>query len=353
MKKFLIFTSFISIIYSKTSFAYDIINNDTTNFSIDINSSNYLLYNEKNFKTKSLNEINTNLSKTINNYTFGIFSSTTITPKTTYMKKNNILSELYLYTENNYGRIELGKAKNTSSKINTSSNNIGISDINYISGLDYLLNNNNKIFSLSNSIISDNNSFKINYISPNLNKFQIATSITPNIKNDNLQETNFGKIKTGFTSLVKYSYEKEYNIKLVLSYGHFKKSLEINNINNETNLNEYSISTLYYKNGWEIISSYKNIVEKFNNTKNIGYIIGNSIAYEIASINIGLSNNYLNLPNNFNNKNDKFNIFLLSGKYKYNEFLSLSTGTGITSHKTENKNYIHRPIILSALHINF
>lgn len=350
MKKFF-FVLLNIFLFCNNSFAYDFINNKRVNLSIDGNISNFIIYNKnsnKYFNFKSLNELSLNYSfETEGKNKIGIFSSVIPSPKTSYMIKNNLLSEIYLYTETNYGRFETGLSKNISSKMHFITDSF-ISNINYISGLDFLFDNFN--YSFSSNIIEDSNALKFSYISPEFYSFQIGGSFIPKTIKD-LNKTNLGNITKGYNLSIKQLYDnKTYNFKFITSYGYFQKENNLININEDIKV--YSTGISFYDNGLQINTAFKytNIYNKLlSDRNNFTFIYG--IAYELGAINIDLTD-YYSFQKILTDKY-KFNLLLTSFKYNYNKYFANSFSIGITSRKKKNLKFTNGILILGGLSITF
>ncbi|MCR5506587.1 MAG: porin, partial [bacterium] len=254
-------------------------------------------------------------------------------------KKDKVYKETYVYSEGNYGRFEIGRAKNISRKMHVTTPDVGILDIDDSEGLDYILTPNNFVFINSTAINTDEESNKINYISPSFKGLQIAGSYIPGANNTNGDNTiEYSKYKRGFTTSLKYSYVDTVNFAISFGYGRFDETNLT--LSNAKKREEYSVGAKYYVRGLQFTASYKNIVENdvASTISQDGYALNYGIAYEIGPFAISLSNHQSNVEGLLSvDGKDKLYLSLLSTKYTLTDGVDFSVSAGRIAYDAENE----------------
>ena len=305
MKKYLFL---IFLFVSKTVLAVDIVDNNKYYLNLNSNLSYFLTAKQQGVFVPYLTGFDSVFEYIGDKNTVGFYNSLELTNR---QKKLGFIDGLYsynyIYNENDYGRIEVGKTKNILSKIHTMSP-IFIFN-NNIMELAWFLFDDDK-YLLNTDIITDHNFLKINYISPKLNGFQFAGFYLPDSKND--------KMKNGGGVGIKYFYSSTFDMATTISFAEFN---DVNNYGIKTDkLKEYSIGAILYKQGIQFSSGLKLQTDK-NEIINRNFDIG--VSYEIGGLLIGISNYTLYIS-----KEDFKNLTIISSKYKFNETIDFSTGFG-------------------------
>ena len=360
MKK--IFLLIGATLFSLPTYSATIYEKDNLNFSIDGNLAGYAVYNnnaednENKFDISGYGEIHFNAEMSVNhNNKFGAYIELETNPYNRDNKKDKIFEETYIYGEGNYGRFEIGRAKNISRKMHITTPDVGILDIDGSWGLDYILSPSGFVYIGSTAINTDRESNKINYISPSFYGFQIAGSYIPgsdSLNGDNSLE--YDKFKSGFTSSLKYSIDDGYNFAITAGYGRFNNTQMP--ISQAEKREEFSIGAKYYIKGFQFTASYKNIKESeiINILSQDGYALNYGIAYEIGPFAISLANHKSNVENLLSNdKEDTLNLSLLSTKYTIANGVDFALSIGRIAYKTENETSSVGLLSTTGFMINF
>lgn len=343
MKKFFLFIG--ASLISLPAYSATIYERDNLNLSIDGNLAGYIIYNdnvsdnENKFDVSGYGEIHFNAEMSVNqNNKFGAYIELETNPYNRDDKKNKIYEETYIYGEGNYGRFEIGRAKNISRKIHITTPDVGILDIDGSWGLDYILSPDNFIYIGSTAINTDCESNKINYISPSFYGLQFAGSYIPGSNSLNGDNTlDYDKFKDGFTSSLKYSIGDSYNFAITAGYGRFNDTKIP--VSQAGKREEFSVGAKYYVKGIQLTASYKDIKESevLSTLSQDGYALNYGIAYEIGPFAISLANHKSNVENLLNNnKKDILNLSLLSTKYNITKGIDFAFSVGRIAYKTEN-----------------
>ena len=352
----------LSCLISSNVYAATIYDKDNLTIAIDGELAGYTIYNSaasgktNKFDITGYGEIHINPEFQINkNNKVGAYVVFETHPDNEENKKDEVYKETYVYTEGNYGRFEIGRAKNISRKIHITTPDVGILNIDDSESLDYIVTPDNFVYLNSTAINTDCESNKINYISPSFKGFQIAGSYIPGANDTNGDNTlEYSKYKDGFTTSIKYSYIDDVNFAVSLGYGRF----------NETNLSfskaklreEYSVGAKYYVRGFQFTASYKNIVE--DDIENIvsqnGYAVNYGIAYEIGPFAISLSNHKSSVDGLVAvNGKDRLNLSLLSTKYSLTDGADFTVSTGRIAYDAENEPSNVGVLVATGFIVNF
>ena len=357
-KSFLLFLGCIMSVSAHSATIYD---KDNLTIDLDGKLAGYAVYNSINvdnankFDIAGYGEVNINPEFQISNDNkVGAYISLETYPDD---KDDSLYNEIYVYSEGNYGRFEIGRAKNISRKIHITTPDVGILNIDNSEGLDYLITPDDFVYINSTAINIDEESNKINYISPSFYGFQFAGSYIPGADNEDGDNTlRYSKYKRGFTTSVKYSYVDNVNFALTLGFGRF----------DETNLgiskakirDEYSIGAKYYVRGFQFTASYKNIKEHDITHASLlsqkGYAFNYGIAYEIGPFALSISNHQSNVDGLINvDGKDKLDLSLLSTKYSLTDGADFSVSVGRIAYNPENKPYSVGVLMATGFVINF
>jgi predicted porin len=168
------------------------------------------------------------------------------------------LEETYVYGEGNYGRFEIGRAKNISRKAHIYAPDVGLLQIDGSYYPDYLFPNAGLAFIGSTAITTDREANKLNYISPSWGGLQIAGSHIPGSENLNGDNTlSYDRFKSGYTSSLIYKNE---GFGMSLAFARFE---DINTPESQAGRrSEYSAGAKYYRKGFQISASYRQIDEE-------------------------------------------------------------------------------------------
>ena len=360
MKKiFLLFLFLVNGISAQSATIYE---KDNFNLSIDGSLAGYAIFNDtvsdnsNKFDVTGYGDISINPEFQIDkNNKVGGYIVIETHPNNKENEENKIYNETYVYSEGNYGRVEIGRAKNISRKIHIATPDVGILDIDDSEGLDYILFPDNFTYINSTAINADKISNKINYISPSFYGFQIAGSYIPganSLDGDNSME--YSKYKNGFTTSLKYSYIDDINFAISIGYGRFNKTdLTFSKADKRE---EYSVGSKYYVRGFQLTASYKNIVEsnELLNKSQEGYAVNYGIAYEIGPFAISLSNHQSNVDGLIGlDGKDKFYLSLLSTKYSLVDGVDFSASVGRISYNSENGTSSIGVLMATGFIVNF
>lgn len=340
MKK--LFLLLLSFSFNYPIFANDlsIYKDDSSSVVIDGYLAGYAVYNDKagiganNFDIVGYGEIHFNAEKKIDeNNSFGAYVELETNPYHT--NKSRVFEETYIYGEGNYGRFELGRAKNISRKIHISAPDVGLLDIDGSYCLDYIFTPDNFMFIGSTAINTDKESNKINYISPMFYGFQIAGSYIPGASDLNGDNTlDYDKFKNGYTLSLKYSLD-DFSLSAGMA-NFFDTNMPISQTEKRR---EFSIGAKYYTNGFLFSASYKSIDDKnsLNSITQNGYAVNYGIAYEFGPIEASLSHHKSNVDgNSINPYDDILNLTILSVSYNIFKGVDFATSIGRVSYDDEN-----------------
>ncbi len=305
MKKYL-FLFFLFV--TKTVLGMDIVNTDNYYFSLNSNLSYFLTAKDQELFIPYLNSFDSVFEYINGNNTVGFYNSVELNNRKKDIKfVKGLYLYNYLYNENDYGRIEIGTTKNILSKIHTISPififNNNITELSW-----FLFPNGKRMF--NTDVMTDDNLFKINYITPKLNGFQFAGFYLPDTKND--------KMKNGIGGAVKYFYSSSFDLNTTLSVAKFNQVDNYGIVKDK--IYEYAASIVLYRQGLQFSSGLKLI----SGTKEIiskNFDIG--LSYEIAGLLIGFSNYTFYIS-----QTDFDNLTILSSKYKFNNTIDFSIGFG-------------------------
>ena len=355
MKKLFLFLCLISSPVFANDFS--IYQDETTSLLIDGYLAGYGVYNDKagigsnKFDLVGYGEIHFNAEKKLDeNNSFGAYIELETNPYHT--NKTRVFEETYIYGEGNYGRFEIGRAKNISRKIHISAPDVGLLDIDGSYSLDYIFTPDNFMFIGSTAINTDREANKINYISPKIYGFQIAGSYIPGASDLNGDNTlDYDKFKNGYTLSLKYSYDG-----FALSAG-MANFFDTNMPNSQADKRkEFSIGAKYYFNGIQLSASYKNIDDEnaLNQLQQSGYALNYGIAYEFGPIEASLSHHKSNVEGNILNPiNDLLNLSIFSVSYNLFKGVDFATSFGRIQYDTENNESSVGMLIATGFMINF
>ncbi len=357
------FLLFLGCILSTSAYSSTIYDKDNLTIDLDGKLAGYAVYNSiksdnaNKFDIAGYGEINLNPEFQINNDNkVGAYITLETHPDD---KNDSFYEETYVYSEGNYGRFEIGRAKNISRKIHITTPDVGILDIDDSEGLDYIIAPDDFIYINSTAINTDEKSNKINYISPSFYGFQFAGSYIPGADEENGDNTlKYSKYKRGFTTSIKYSYVDNINFALTLGYGRFDETnLEISKAKKR---DEYSVGAKYYVRGLQFTASYKNIKETdiattlLTQTSQNGYAFNYGIAYEIGPFAISLSNHQSNVDGLVAvNGKDRLYLSLLSTKYSLTDGVDFSVSMGRIAYNPENNPYSVGILMATGFVMNF
>ncbi len=359
MKKFGLLT--LGLLYSSTASAVSVYNQDKISLNIDGNLAGYTVYNSTASSKKNQNKldisgygevhINAEVEKD-SNTRFGAYIELETNP---YDSDSKTYEETYVYGETFLGRFEIGRAKNITRKLQITTPDVGILDIDGSWGLDYILTPNNFRYIGSTAINTDCETNKFNYISPSLAGLQIAGSYTPGTTNLNGDNTiEYDKFKNGWTSSLKYTYSNIDDFALTLGYGKFN-DINLNGIT--ANLREeFSVGAKYYTKGIQFTASYRNIKEDdVTNTNTLnGYALNYGIAYEIGPFAISLANHKSSVNDLIGNSDrDVLNLSLLSTKYNIAKGVDFALSVGRIDLKEENNVSSVGGLVTTGFMVNF
>ncbi len=340
------FLLFLGCLISSSAYSATIYDKDNLSISLDGELAGYTIYNSiakgnaNKFDVTGYGEIHINPEFQINrNNKVGAYIELKTHPDNKNGKKDNVYKETYVYSEGNYGRFEIGRAKNISRKMHITTPDVGILDIDDSEGLDYILTPDNFVFINSTAINTDEESNKINYVSPAFHGLQIAGSYIPGANDTNGDNTiEYSKYKRGYTASLKYSYVDNVNFAMTLGYGRFDETnLPLSNAKRRE---EYSIGAKYYVRGLQFTASYKNIVENdvLGLVSQDGYAVNYGIAYEIGPFAISLSNHQSCVDGLLAiDGKDRLSLSLLSTKYSLTDGVDFSVSAGRIAYDAENE----------------
>lgn len=358
MKKLFLF--FVATIISNPAMAYNVYDNGNLSVDVDGEFAGYGLYNssnanyDKTFRGVAYGNLGLDISKSYTFGNLGLYGSFKTAPYTQYSDDVNSLGEGYVYLEGNYGRFELGNANNISRKLHISSPDVGILSFDGQSGLDFIFAKSDVMFEASTAIITDNNKTKFSYVSPSIYGFQFAGSYIPDTGNDDLNNLKYGKLKDGFTTSLKYSYNNNDSFKVSVAYGEFNDTRMPLSVAGKRK--ECSIGTMYYTRGIQLSASYKDIKEDdiiFDMSQD-GYALNFGLAYEIGPLNLSLTQHKSKLAGDITNpRDDTVNITLLSSKLSVWKNIDFTLGLGRMAYKAEDESSDVGFISTTGLLINF
>lgn len=340
------FLLFLGCLVSSSAYSATIYDRDNLTISLDGELAGYTIYNSSasgnvnKFDVAGYGSVHVNPEFQINrNNRIGAYIELETHPDNKENEKDKFYKETYVYSEGNYGRVEIGRAKNISRKIHITTPDVGILNIDDSEGLDYIIAPNDFVYINSTAINTDSESNKINYISPSFMGFQIAGSYIPGSNDENGDNTLvYSDYKRGFTTSVKYSYVDSINFGLTLGYGRFDETnLDISKAKKRE---EYSVGAKYYVRGFQFTASYKNIVESdiVNTVSQGGYAINYGIAYEIGPFAVSLSNHQSSVDGLISvDGKDRLYLSLLSTKYSLTDGVDFSASAGRIEYNPENE----------------
>ncbi len=355
------FLLFLGCLISSSAYSATMYDKGNLTISLDGEFAGYAIYNSigenksNKFDVTGYGEFHIVPEFQINkNHKVGAYIELETHPDNEENKKDKFYKETYVYSESDYGRLEIGRAKNISRKIHITTPDVGLLDIDDSNGLDYIITPDDFVYINSTSINLDAESNKINYISPSFNGLQIAGSYIPGA--DDLNGDNsiqYSKYKRGFTTSLKYSYVDAVNFAISLGYGRFDETdLPISNAKKRE---EYSVGAKYYVRGLQFTASYKDIEEKdATNLSQNGYALNYGIAYEIGPLAISLSHHQSVADGLLTVEGkDKLYLSLLSTKYSLTDGVDFSVSAGRIEYNPENKASSVGVLMTTGFIINF
>lgn len=342
MRKLFLLGGFVLASSSAFANGFSIYEDKQHAVTVDGYLAGYTVYNDKadvgqnKVDFAGYGEIHFTAEKKVNaNNVFGAYVELETNPYHT--KKDRVFEETYIYGEGNYGRFELGRAKNISRKMHISAPDVGLLDIDGSYSLDYLSTPDDFVFISSTAINTDRESNKINYVSPKYYGFQIAGSYiagASDLNGDN--SLDYDKFKQGYTFTLKYSDD---NLGISTAVARFDDTNMP--ISQTDKRNEYSVGAKYYFRGFQVSASYKKIDEENLNgdkTQN-GYALNYGLAYEFGPVEFSLSHHKSNVDGIIASEfDDTLNLTILSGSYNLTKGVDFATSIGRISYDAHNEN---------------
>lgn len=266
-------------------------------------------------------------------------------------EKHDPLEEAYIYTQNDWVRFELGRAKNMAEKTHIAlpdSTGIRFNRESYIYDLFDL----RSVTPLSSTAITtDNHTQKISFISKPWNGLQIGGSYLPKGINKYQTEENVldeETIDDGFTTTLIYKYDGGYTkFATSIGYGEFNnlQNFHIDPLGLEMSTDkreEISAGINLNLGGWTLGLTGRKINEKNHpldptSSSQEGHIYGAGIGYEFLMFNTNISFQHTEVEGDKTNiKKDETDLILWGLSYKYNKNLKLWTGLGYARFKDES-----------------
>ncbi|MDE6224237.1 MAG: porin [Alphaproteobacteria bacterium] len=342
MKKLLLLGGFVFLSAPVLANNFTIYEDKYHSVTVDGYLAGYTVYNDKSTEEQNkvdfagYGEIHFTAEKKVNeNNVFGAYVELETNPYHT--NKSRVFEETYVYGEGNYGRFELGRAKNISRKMHISAPDVGLLDIDGSYSLDYLSTPDDFVFISSTAITTDKESNKINYVSPRYYGFQIAGSYiagASDLNGDN--SLDYDKFKRGYTIGLKYSYE---DFGLTASVARFDDTNMP--ISQTDKRNEYSVGAKYYVKGLQLSASYKKIDEEniAGAKTQDGYALNYGLAYEFGPVEFSLSHHKSNVEGLLSSEfEDVLNLTILSGNYNISKGVDFATSVGRISYDAHKEN---------------
>lgn len=326
MKKYLL-VFFLCV--SKMGFALDLVN--TNKYFLNLNSNLlYIMTAKDKFSVSGIGNFDSTFEYINNKNTLGIYSAFEFNEYS--QEQIGFIKELYIYNESDYGRIEIGKTKNISSKIQKTSPILFNDNISKLTSI--ILQNPyiSFITEIATGDSFDDNVFKINYITPKFFGLQLGAFYVKDFKNE--------KLNNGAGLGLKHSYSGSFDLTTTISFAEFN---DVDNYNIVADkVREYNVAAILYKQGLQFSTGLNFIGSKSEIVKR-NYDVG--ISYEIGLMIFGVAN-----YTSYFTKKYYTNLTMLSSKYKFNDIWDLSVGSGILYSKFDSK---YSPLVAVSTGIKF
>ncbi|MDR1008650.1 MAG: porin [Rickettsiales bacterium] len=252
-----------------------------------------------------------------------------------YGDRTKIYDEAYLYAEGEFGRLEIGRARNISRKMHVLTTDVGLLEVDGSFIFDHVYFPTGFRSINTTTINTDRTANKISYVSPQFGGVQLAGSLIPGA--DDLwgdSSMRYSKFKDAFTATVKYTLPDVFVMDVATA--------RFNEIDNGLVLadaqEEYSAGARFYMRGWQLSGSYRLIrdIGADGPNRSSGEAFDYGIAYEFGPVKASIAT-FKSIADNTvsNTDKDTMNMTLFSTRFAIDKGVSASSTVGRVAYSTE------------------